>query len=228
MPQPAGGADRPTPSPAGERTAEVTPGRADSPAHRPTDSPALLPTDSPALLPTDRPGDGVVIAPMRRRHLRAVVAIERSVNPRPWSLGLFAGELRMPTSRHWVVARSGVLVVGFAGLMVTLDEGHVTNFAVHGDFRRHHVATRMLLVLCREAIERGVCDMTLEVRASNRAAQALYGRFGFAPGGVRKAYYQDNAEDALIMWAHDMGSAEGVARLARIEAGLPVELKVED
>ena len=165
---------------------------------------------------------------MRRRHLRAVVAIERSVNPRPWSLGLFTGELRMPTSRHWVVARSGVQVVGFGGLMVTLDEGHITNFAVHEDFRRHHVATRMLLVLCREAVERGVRDLTLEVRASNRAAQALYARFGFAPGGVRKAYYRDNAEDALIMWAHDIGSAEGEARLARIEAGLPVQLKVED
>jgi ribosomal-protein-alanine N-acetyltransferase len=252
MPQPAAGADRPTPSPAGERTAEATPGRADNPTDSPTDRATNRATDSPTDRATDRatdrttdsptdsptdrttanradlPADGVVIAPMRRRHLRAVVAIERSINPRPWSLGLFAGELRMPTSRHWVVARSGVLVVGFAGLMVTLDEGHVTNFAVHDDFRRHHVATRMLLVLCREAIERGVCDMTLEVRASNRAALALYGRFGFAPGGVRKAYYQDNAEDALIMWAHDIGSAEGVARLARIEDSLAVQLKVED
>jgi [ribosomal protein S18]-alanine N-acetyltransferase len=171
--------------------------------------------------------DGVVIAPMRRRHLRAVVAIERSVNPRPWSHGLFAGELRMPTSRYWVVARSGVQVVGFGGLMVTLDEGHITNFAVHEDFRRRHVASRMLLVLFAEAVGRGVRDMTLEVRASNTAARRLYAAFGFAPGGVRRAYYQDNGEDALIMWAHDIDADAGRARLARIEHDLPVALRVD-
>ncbi len=168
--------------------------------------------------------DGIVIGPMKRRHLRAVTAIERESNSHPWSHSLFAGELRMPTSRHWLIARYGREVVGFAGLMWTLDEGHVTNFAVHPDRRREHVAARMLLSLCRDAIELGVTDLTLEVRMSNSAARSLYGRFGFAPGGVRRGYYNDNGEDALIMWLNAMDGSEFDERLRAIESDLPVEL----
>lgn len=180
----------------------------------------------------DRPlgtGNGgtvpVEVVPMRRRHLRGVVAIEQDVNPRPWSTRLFAGELRMPTSRVYVVASSGFEVVGYAGLMTTLDEGHVTNVAVHRDHRRRHVATMLLLALFRRAVERGVADLTLEVRASNAAAQELYRRFGFAPGGVRRGYYADSGEDALIMWAHGVDGPEYAARLAALEAALPVPLR---
>jgi len=164
----------------------------------------------------------VVVQPMRRRHLRAVVAIERDCNPHPWSLSLFTGELRMPGSRHWVVATDAMSVLGFAGLMVTLDEGHITNLAVHPDARRRRVASRMLVAQFREAIDRGVRDLTLEVRVSNTAARALYGRFGFSPGGIRAGYYRDNGEDALVLWAVDIASPEGLARLERIEAGLSV------
>ncbi len=165
-----------------------------------------------------------VVAPMRRRHLRGVVAIERDANPRPWSQRLFAGELRMPTSRLYLVALQDHRVVGYAGLMTTLDEGHVTNVAVHRDHRRQHVATMLLLVLMRRAVERGVVDMTLEVRTSNAAARELYRRFGFAPGGVRKGYYQDTGEDALIMWAHGIDQSDQADRLAGLEAALPVPL----
>jgi ribosomal-protein-alanine N-acetyltransferase len=177
--------------------------------------------------PAARPTDGVVVTAMRRRHLRAVTAIERQVNPHPWSYGLFAGELRMPSSRAWVVARERTRVVGFGGLMTVLEEGHITNVAVDPEFHRRHVATRMLLVLAAEAVARGVVDLTLEVRVSNRPAQQLYQRFGFAPGGVRRRYYQDNGEDALVMWAHDLTSSEAVDRRAAIEAALPVALRCE-
>lgn len=168
--------------------------------------------------------DGVGIAPMRRRHLRGVVAIEERTSHHPWSLGLFLGELRMPTSRHYLVALERHSVLGFAGLMVTGDEGHITNVAVHPDHRRRHIATRLLLVQFREAIRRGVDDVTLEVRVGNTAAQELYRHFGFAPEGVRRGYYADVGEDALVMWAHDIGGERGLARLARVEASLPVQL----
>ncbi len=171
--------------------------------------------------------DGVVISPMLRRHLRAVVAIERTANPHPWSHSLFAGELTMPTSRFWVVAREGRHVLGYSGLMVTLDEGHITNFAVHEDHRRRHIGARMLLASCGDAVRRGVTDLTLEVRASNTAAQAMYRRFGFAPGGVRRGYYNDNGEDALVMWAHDIDGERERERRAEIESALPVPLRVE-
>lgn len=168
--------------------------------------------------------DGILVVPMRRRHLRGVVDIEERSNPRPWSLSLFQGELRQPTSRCWVVALDSYRVVGFAGLMLTGAEGHITNIAVDAGSRRRHIATRMLLVLFREAVRLGVEDLTLEVRVSNRGAQELYRRFGFAPGGVRPNYYSDIKEDALIMWAHDIGGVEALARLDGLVAALPVAL----
>lgn len=178
------------------------------------------------VVPEDLVVDGgtvgaAVVAPMRRRHLRGVLAIEQEANPRPWSHRLFAGELRMPTSRLYLVALQDHEVVGYAGLMTTLDEGHVTNIAVHRDHRRRHLATMLMLVMMRRAVERGVVDMTLEVRMSNTAAQEMYRRFGFAPGGVRKGYYQESGEDALIMWAHGIDSPDQAERLDALAAALP-------
>jgi len=171
--------------------------------------------------------DSVVIAPMRRRHLRGVVSIEQRTNHRPWSLGLFLGELRMPTSRCYVVALDGHRVVGFAGLMLTGDGGHVTNIAVHPDRRREGIADRMMLVTMRQAIRRGLESVTLEVRASNTAAQELYRRFGFAPGGIRRNYYSDVGEDAIVMWAHDVDGDAYAERLAGLERSLRSPLRTE-
>lgn len=171
--------------------------------------------------------DRVVIAPMRRRHLRGVVAIEERTNPRPWSHGLFAGELRLPNSRIYVVALDDHVVVGYGGVMLQGDEAHVTNIAVAPERHREGIASRLLLVLMRACLRAEVDDVTLEVRASNRGAQELYRRFGFAPGGVRPNYYAEVNEDALIMWATDIGNAAGLARLDEIEAHLRAPLRVE-
>ena len=157
-----------------------------------------------------------MIAPMRRRHLPAVLAIEEQVQPRPWSERIFRSELGQP-NRCYLVARQGANVVGFAGVLLVLDEGHVTNVAVDPSWHRRAVATSLLVRLCRTAAERGARNLTLEVRMSNDGAQALYRRFGFAPGGVRKAYYPDNREDALVMWAHDIDLPSYAERLAEIE-----------
>ena len=158
----------------------------------------------------------LVIAPMRRRHLPAVLAIEEQVQPRPWSERIFRSELGQQ-NRCYLVARQGANVVGFAGVLLVLDEGHVTNVAVDPSWHRRAVATSLLVRLCRTAAERGARNLTLEVRMSNDGAQALYRRFGFAPGGVRKAYYPDNREDALVMWAHDIDLPSYAERLAEIE-----------
>jgi ribosomal-protein-alanine N-acetyltransferase len=169
----------------------------------------------------------VRIAPMRRRHLRGVMAIEQRTNHRPWSLGLFMGELRMPTSRSYVVALDGHEVVGFCGLMITADEGHITNIAVHPDRRRAAIATRLMLVTMRHAVASQLHGVTLEVRTSNAAAQELYRRFGFVPGGIRRNYYADVGEDALIMWAHELDTETYEERLAGLEASLPTPLRTE-
>ena len=176
----------------------------------------------------DRPeGPEVVIAPMRRRHLRGVLAIEQVTNHRPWSLGLFMGELRMPTSRCYVVALDAHRVVGFAGTMITGDEGHVTNIAVQPEQHRRGIGARLMVVAMHEAIARGVTSMTLEVRMSNTAAQEMYRRFGFVPGGVRRNYYSEVGEDALIMWAHDLDGPDYSARLDGIVDSLGTPLRTE-
>jgi ribosomal-protein-alanine N-acetyltransferase len=163
----------------------------------------------------------VHLVPMRRRHLRSVLRVESQVYPRPWSLSLFLSELALRTSRYYLVARADALVIGYAGLMFTGADAHVTTIAVDPNFHRCKVATRLLAALTREAIARGARNLTLEVRVSNRPAQTLYGSFGFRPAGVRKNYYVETNEDALVMWAEAIDSDDYRARLAAIEAGIP-------
>jgi ribosomal-protein-alanine N-acetyltransferase len=163
----------------------------------------------------------VHVMSMRRRHVRSVIRIENQVYPRPWSLGLFMSELALRTSRVYLVARVGPTVVGYAGLMLTAGDGHVTTIAVDPQWHRAKIGTRLLLALARQGVARGVGALTLEVRMSNEPAQAMYRTFGFAPAGIRKNYYAEVGEDALIMWAHDIDGDAYAARLDAIEAGLP-------
>jgi [ribosomal protein S18]-alanine N-acetyltransferase len=163
----------------------------------------------------------VRLSPMRRRHLRNVLRIEQRTYPRPWTYGLFLGEIGQRATRTYLVARVGVTVVGYAGTFQAVDESHITTIVVDPDWHRRGVATRLLLALARAAVDRGSHSLTLEVRVSNSGAQALYRRFGFVPAGMRKAYYPDNHEDALVMWAHDIDTPDYAARLSAIEDGVP-------
>ncbi len=162
----------------------------------------------------------VHIVPMRRRHLRAVVRIEGQVYPRPWSHSLFASEIALRSSRAYFVARVGRDVVGYAGVMMSLTDGHVTTIAVDPAWHRHGIGMRLLLALAREGIERGATALTLEVRLSNRGAQELYKRFGFTAVGVRKGYYQDTGEDALVMWAYGVDELAYTRLLAGLERAI--------
>jgi ribosomal-protein-alanine N-acetyltransferase len=170
----------------------------------------------------------VHVQPMRRRHLRSVLRIEQQVYPRPWSSSLFMSELALRSTRAYYVARIGRDLVGYAGLMMTLDEAHVTTIAVDPRRHRSKIGTRLLLVLVREAIARGATAVTLEVRMSNHGAQDLYRRFGFEPVGVRKNYYQEVNEDALVMWANEVDQPEYSALLDSIERMLPGATVIED
>jgi [ribosomal protein S18]-alanine N-acetyltransferase len=170
----------------------------------------------------------VHLVPMRRRHLRSVLRIEAQVYPRPWSLGLFMSELALRNSRVYYVARIEGVVVGYGGLMVSGDDGHITTLAVDPAWHRRKLASRLMLALVREGIARGVASLTLEVRVTNAGAQELYRQFGFAPAGIRKNYYVESNEDALVMWAHDVDTADYVRRLERIEAGISGVTLVHD
>lgn len=162
----------------------------------------------------------VQLVPMRRRHLRSVVRIEAQVYPRPWTHSLFVSEITLRSSRSYVVAKVGRDVVGYAGLMMSLTDGHVTTIAVDPAWHRRGIGIRLLLALAREAIDRGALAMTLEVRLSNRGAQELYKRFGFTPVGVRKGYYADTGEDALIMWAYEVDDPAYLRLLAGLERSI--------
>ncbi|MGH9062465.1 MAG: ribosomal protein S18-alanine N-acetyltransferase [Acidimicrobiales bacterium] len=172
----------------------------------------------------DRPvaDEGMVVhlVPMRRRHLRSVLRIEALVYPRPWSLALFVSELALRSARAYHVAKVGGAVVGYAGLMLTGEDGHVTTIAVDPLWQRHKIATRLLLNMARLARARGASTLTLEVRVSNHGAQALYRRFGLQPVGVRRNYYTETNEDALIMTVEPIGTPEYGGRLDAIEDGI--------
>jgi ribosomal-protein-alanine N-acetyltransferase len=165
---------------------------------------------------------GVQASPMCGRHLRQVLAIERLVYPRPWSRSVFLSELAQGDTRRYFVATGPTLsrwrprpVLGYAGLMLNLDEAHVTTVAVHPHHHRQKIASHLLYVLLTEARALGAESATLEVRLGNRGAQRLYSGFGFAPVGTRPGYYAETGEDALIMWVYGLQSQEFDQRLAR-------------
>jgi ribosomal-protein-alanine N-acetyltransferase len=166
-------------------------------------------------------GGGVVIEAMRKRHLRDVLTIENQVYPKPWTPGIFQSELDEMRDgyRNYVIARIDGQLVGYAGLLYSGDDAHITNIAVDPEVQRRHIGARLLLHQARLAIDLGFRNLTLEVRTSNTAAQELYRRFGMAPAGIRKNYYE-GVEDAIVMWCHDIDSAEYAERLRRVEANL--------
>lgn len=172
-------------------------------------------------------GVAVQVVPMRRRHLRSVLQIEAQVYPRPWTLGLFLSELSLHDARSYFVARVDGTVVGYGGLMLSLEDAHVMTLAVEPEWQRYKLGQRLMIVMVREAVRRGAENLTLEVRISNVAAQALYHRFGLAPAGIRKGYYEESGEDALVMWAHDINTDAYSQRLNRLWADVPGVTLVE-
>jgi ribosomal-protein-alanine N-acetyltransferase len=158
----------------------------------------------------------VEITKFRRRHLRKVLSIETRVYPRPWSASLFLSELAQRSTRSYIVARYEGEVVGYAGMMFTGLEAHITNIAVDPTFHGHKIGTRLLLTLVTEAVARGAETISLEVRVSNLAAQAMYEKFGFVVTGTRKGYYIETKEDAFVMVADGANSTDFRLRLARI------------
>ena len=166
-------------------------------------------------------GETVIeLLPMRRRHLKSVIAIEERIFPSPWSLGLYLSELSQPSTRAYYVARLGPDVVGYAGMMMVVGEAHVTNVGVAPEWQRHGIGRRLLLQLAKEARQRSAQHLTLEVRVSNVGAQDLYHEFGFVPAGIRKNYYAEVNEDAIVMWAHDVDTPAYDERLAGIAGRL--------
>lgn len=145
-------------------------------------------------------GAEIAIREMYLSDLDAIMDIEATSFPTPWSRSAFHSELLENTFAVYLVLEFYGRVVAYGGMWIILDEAHVTNVAVHQDFRGHYLGKRMMRGLIQRATELGARRMTLEVRRSNTIAQNLYQRLGFVQLGVRKGYYTDTHEDAFIMW----------------------------
>ncbi len=160
----------------------------------------------------------ITLRPMTSADLDGVAQLEARIYPQPWSRRVFEEELRAPARTYLVATQDGE-IVGYGGLMVVGEDAHVTTVAVAPEARGGSVATRLMLELVDAGLAAGARSLTLEVRTSNAAAQALYRKFGMVPVGVRKNYYRD--EDALIMWAHDIDGDHYAERIKEIREALP-------
>ena len=138
------------------------------------------------------------LVPMTMEHIPQVAALERACFSRPWSEESLQGELWNDSAVIIVAEGEDGTVIGYAGLQTVLDEGYINNVAVDGKYRRQGVADELIAAFVRFG-QAKLAFLTLEVRASNAPAIALYAKHGFVEVGRRKNYYDDPKEDALLM-----------------------------
>lgn len=128
-----------------------------------------------------------------------VMEIERLSFATPWTKEAFENEIRRNLCARYIVATKDGKSIGYAGMWLIIDECHITNVAVHPDYRGIHVGDALMKYMTNLGLAKGVSTMTLEVRKTNIVAQNLYNKYGFEPVGLRRGYYGDNGEDAIIM-----------------------------
>lgn len=145
----------------------------------------------------------VHLEPMEREHIKSVMQIERACFASHWPESAFLNELANRSARY-VVAKIDGQVVGFAGMWVIMDEAHVTTLGVLPTHRRRGIGERMLVRLLEIARSLGARRSTLEVRKSNAGAIRLYEKFTYTAVAVRRGYYAETGEDALVMWVNDL------------------------
>lgn len=150
----------------------------------------------------------VTLEDMRLEDVPRVREIEQMSFRSMWPRDAYTHELRDNRLASYIVARFEKDIVGYAGMWVIMDEAHITTIAVDPMYRGQHIGERLLIGLIDAAMEKGARWMTLEVRKSNATAQALYHKYGFREIGVRKGYYSDNREDALVMWTGNLREPE--------------------
>lgn len=139
------------------------------------------------------------IAPLKKSDISELIEIENVSFPAPWTAKMYKQELKNYLAHYWTIRASDHLVA-YGGFWLIVAEAHITNIAVHPDFRGRGYGKILMEFLIEMADSLGVQAVTLEVRPTNDVAIALYESIGFQHRGVRPRYYEDNGEDALIMW----------------------------
>ncbi|MDP4086563.1 MAG: ribosomal protein S18-alanine N-acetyltransferase [Bacillota bacterium] len=137
---------------------------------------------------------------MEEKDIDQILEIEHVSFATPWSRDAFYHELYSNQFAIYILLEIEEKVIGYCGVWVVADEAHVTNVAILPEYRGKKLGEALMNKLVEVVIEKGAKTMTLEVRVSNVIAQSLYRKFGFQNGGIRKRYYSDNQEDALVMW----------------------------
>lgn len=153
----------------------------------------------------EQKNDAIVeIREMRVEDLDDVEEIEKLCFVTPWSKETLKTDITRNFCSRYAVARLDDRVVGYIGMWLVVDEAHITNLAVHPNYRHRGIGERLMKYMMRMAVNIGINRMTLEVRKSNIVAQNLYKKLGFQESGVRYGYYLDNNEDAIIMWNYHL------------------------
>lgn len=147
--------------------------------------------------------NNLVICSFEEKYLKDILKIENLSFATPWTKDAMEKELTNKFAKY-VVVKLNNIVIGYGGMWVILDEGHITNIAVHPEFRGIGAGKKIIEGLIQICKEQNMASLTLEVRVSNYVAQNLYKSFGFIEEGVRKNYYNDNNEDAIIMWKRNI------------------------
>ena len=139
---------------------------------------------------------------MEERDLDAIVELENRCFTVPWSRDAFYNELNQNKFACYIVLEQEDQIIGYCGAWLVIDEAHITNIAILPEFRGQKLGEALLNKMIERSREKGIERMTLEVRESNTVAQSLYKKLGFQNGAVRKNYYSDNQEDAIVMWVN--------------------------
>lgn len=139
---------------------------------------------------------------MKEEDIDQILNIEHLSFATPWSKEAFYNELYQNQFAVYIVLEEDGKIIGYCGVWIVLDEAHVTNVAVLPEYRGRKFGDALMRKLIEVAKEKGARTMTLEVRVTNHIAQSLYRKMGFQNGGIRKNYYTDNQEDALVMWVN--------------------------
>ena len=145
------------------------------------------------------------ISKMTKDDVEAVVKIEEEAYGRHhWAKSSFYDEMSNNLAKYYVAKLSDGEIVGYAGTWHIIDEGHITTIAVKNEYLRNHIGESIIKAIIDDCYRNNIKYMTLEVRISNVPAIKLYEKYGFQSLGTRKGYYQDNDEDALIMWTENI------------------------
>ncbi len=142
---------------------------------------------------------------MTREDVESIVRIEEEAyGKHHWAKSSFYDEMSNNLAKYYTAKNNNGEILGYAGTWHIIDEGHITTIAVRSDYLRNHIGEAMMQKIIEDCYKNKIKYLTLEVRSSNIPAIKLYEKYGFQSLGTRKGYYQDNNEDALIMWTESI------------------------